>query len=62
MVVTHTGLELGAAIYWDYTILTKPEIDIDEIIQEQSPVENIYNVIKTSADKEVFFRLCPQQI
>lgn len=43
MVVTHTGLELGATIYLDYSVLTKPgyypALDIDEIVQELSPVE-----------------------
>lgn len=43
MVIVHTGLELGATIYLDYSILTKPgyypELDIDEQLQELSPVK-----------------------
>lgn len=44
MVVVHTGLELGATIYLDYSIITKPgyypALDICEIVQESSPVKN----------------------
>lgn len=45
MVVTHTGLEIGATIYLDYTLTTKPSangkryFDIEEIIEESSPVK-----------------------
>lgn len=43
MVVVHTGLELGATIYLDYSILTKagysPALDICERLQESSPVK-----------------------
>lgn len=43
MVVVHTGLELGATIYLDYSILTKPgyypELDINDRLQETSPVK-----------------------
>lgn len=43
MVVVHTGLELGATIYLDYSILTKPgyypALDINEKVQETSPVK-----------------------
>lgn len=43
MVVTHTGLEIGSTIYLDYSLLTKPgyypALDIDEILQELSPVK-----------------------
>lgn len=42
-VVVHTGLELGATIYLDYSILTKPgyypALDICEFLQETSPVK-----------------------
>ena len=44
MVVVHTGLDLGCTIYLDYSILTKacyyPALDIDELIQETSPIRN----------------------
>lgn len=42
MVVVHTGLELGATIFLDYSIITKagfyPALDINEQLQETSPV------------------------
>ena len=44
LVVTHTGLELGATIYLDYTLTTKPAdkstayFDVNEQISESSPV------------------------
>lgn len=43
MVVTHTGLELGATIYLDYSVISKSgfykKLDIDETLQESSPVK-----------------------
>lgn len=53
MVITHTGLELGATIYLDYSILTKPgyypELDLDEVLQELDPVRQ-YTVSITVPD------------
>lgn len=47
MVIVHTGLELGATIYLDYTLTTKagylPELDIMEPIEQSSPVKE-YNI------------------
>lgn len=44
MVVTHTGLEIGATVFLDYTLTTKsgyyPALDIDEILQELTPVNS----------------------
>lgn len=44
MVIVHTGLDLGCTIYLDYSILTKagyyPELDIDELLQESSPIRD----------------------
>ena len=44
MVVVHTGLELGATVYLDYTIFTKagalPALDIFEPVEELSPIRN----------------------
>lgn len=44
LVVVHTGLELGATIYLDYSILTRPgyypELDLAETIQQTSPVKH----------------------
>ncbi|MDL2255476.1 DUF3857 domain-containing protein [Parabacteroides sp. OttesenSCG-928-K15] len=43
MVVVHTGLELGATIYLEYVLKTKPgyfaALDISEFLQETSPVK-----------------------
>ena len=43
MVVVHTGLELGATIYLDYTVTTKagalPALDIFEQVEELSPIK-----------------------
>ena len=42
MVVVHTGLELGATIYLDYSVITRPgylpELDVCEQIEELSPI------------------------
>lgn len=46
MVVTHTGLEIGATIFLDYTVLTRPgylpagmKPETDDILQEKSPIQ-----------------------
>lgn len=43
MVIVHTGLELGATIYLDYSIISKPgylpEIDVCKSLLESSPVK-----------------------
>ena len=42
MVVVHTGLELGATIYLDYSVVTRPgylpELDVCEQVEELSPI------------------------
>ena len=59
MVVVHTGLELGATIYLDYTITSQPgyqpEIDVFEPIQPSSPVRDYRLSIVTPLDKTVYF-------
>lgn len=44
MVIVHTGLELGATIYLDYTIHTKkglyPFFELNKCIQQSSPISN----------------------
>ncbi|MDR1919425.1 MAG: DUF3858 domain-containing protein [Tannerellaceae bacterium] len=61
MVVVHTGLELGATIYLDYSILTKPgylpELDICEPIEQTSPVKDYTIRIEAPADKPLFYTL-----
>lgn len=55
MVVVHTGLELGATIYLDYSILTQPgyapELDIDDRLQETSPVKTYTATVSVPAGK-----------
>ena len=45
MVVVHTGLELGATIYLDYSVVTRPgclpELDVCEQVEELSPIRNM---------------------
>ena len=42
MVIVHTGLELGATIYLDYSVVTRPgylpELDVCEQVEELSPI------------------------
>lgn len=55
MVVTHTGLEVGAVIYLDYTIKTAPGfyngLMIDELLQELSPVNDLEIVVNIPSGK-----------
>lgn len=61
MVVTHTGLELGATIYLDYTIFTKPgyykNLDIDELLQEDSPVKDYTLIINIPENETLNYTL-----
>ncbi len=57
MVVTHTGLELGATIFLDYTITTQkgyfPALMGNEIIEESSPVNEMEIIVKVPTDVEL---------
>lgn len=61
MVVTHTGLETGATIYLDYTLRTNPgyypALDIDEIIEEASPVKEYTITINIPENKPFSYHL-----
>ncbi|MDR1555872.1 MAG: DUF3857 domain-containing protein [Tannerellaceae bacterium] len=61
MIVVHTGLELGATIHLDYSILTKPgylpELDICEAIGQTSPVKDYTLTVEVPADKPLFYTL-----
>lgn len=61
MVVVHTGLELGATIYLDYSILTKagyyPELDIREMIQESSPIKACNITVSVPAEKSIAWEM-----
>jgi len=61
MVVVHTGLELGATIYLDYSIITKPgylaELDVYDAIEQTSPVKDYTITINVPENKPLFFDL-----
>lgn len=61
MVVVHTGLEPGATICLDYSILTKPgylpELDLCKPIEQTSPVKDYTITIEAPAGKPLFYTL-----
>ena len=61
MVVVHTGLELGATIFLDYSVTSKPgylpALDICEAIAQSSPVKNYTITIKAPESKPLFYGL-----
>lgn len=66
MVVVHTGLELGATIYLDYTITTKagylPGLDIFEPIQQASPIKEYSLSVTVPVDKDLSYGLANPQV
>lgn len=61
MVVVHTGLELGATIYLDYSIISKPgylpELDIYRKLQQSSPVKEYNLSITIPQNKSLEYEL-----
>ena len=61
MVVVHTGLELGATIYVDYSIVSKagylPELDVCCPVKELSPVKEFIFRLNVPAGKSVRYEL-----
>lgn len=61
MVVVHTGLELGATIYLDYSITSKPgylpELDICRKLQQSSPVKEYNLCITVPQNKSLEYEL-----
>lgn len=61
MVVVHTGLELGATIYLDYSIVSKagylPELDVCCPVKELSPVKKFIFRLNVPAGKSVRYEL-----
>ncbi len=61
MVVVHTGLELGATIYLEYSIISKPgylaELDICDAIEQTSPVKNYTITVSVPEIKPFFYSL-----
>lgn len=61
MVVTHTGLEIGATAYLDYTLHTKagyePELDKCLLLQEASPVKEYKVSVTVPDNKKLSYQL-----
>lgn len=61
MVVVHTGLELGATIYLDYTITTKPgyfpALDVFEFLDQTSPVKEYTLSLSVPESSALNYRL-----
>ncbi len=59
MVVTHTGLEPGACIHLNYTLLSEGirHLDIDEILQEETPVQEYRIIINVPHNQEFQYKL-----
>lgn len=67
MVITHTGLELGATVYLDYTITTKPEmfssLDIDRTFSQQGAFIEDYTVeVVLPEDKTLTWSLTDSEV
>ena len=61
MVIVHTGLELGATIYLDYSIVSKagylPELDVCCPVKELSPVKEFIFRLNVPAGKTIRYEL-----
>ena len=61
MVVVHTGLELGATIVLDYSIVSKagylPELDVCCPVKELSPIKEFTFRLNVPAGKSVHYEL-----
>lgn len=61
MVITHTGLEIGSTVYLDYLLSGKPLgisiLDIDEILQEQTPVKECELIVNIPDSQELHYTL-----
>lgn len=61
MVVVHTGLELGATIYLEYSVTSRPgylpELDVCDAIAQTSPVKEYTITIQAPENKPLFYDL-----
>ncbi|GAB6395107.1 MAG: DUF3857 domain-containing protein [Bacteroidales bacterium] len=61
MVVVHTGLELGATIYLDYSVYTQPgylpDLDIFEPVAQGSPVKDYTLTLSVPENKPLHYTL-----
>lgn len=59
MVVVHTGLELGATIYLDYSVVTRPgylaELDVCEQVEELSPIREYVFSLSVPESKPLYY-------
>ena len=65
MVIVHTGLELGATIYLDYTLTTKagylPALDLVEPLQQTSPVREFELSVSVPEGSALFYGMTPEK-
>lgn len=61
MVIVHTGLELGATIYLDYSVITRPnylsELDICTQVEELSPIKEYVCSVSVPESKLLHYAL-----
>ena len=61
MVVVHTGLELGATVYLDYSVITRagylPALDVCEQIEELSPIKEYVCSLSVPENKPLHYEL-----
>ena len=61
MVITHTGLEIGATIVLDYTVRTAsgffPAFMGSNLFAETQPVKSMTVIVRTPADQPLFYHL-----
>lgn len=61
LVVTHTGTEIGATLYLDYTLTSQkdflPALMGNELVQESSPIEEMQIVVKVPSAVELHHRM-----
>lgn len=61
MVITHTGLEVGATIYLDYNLKTSAEMfngfSFKEMLRKRVPVQNLKVIVHTPEDYELDYRV-----
>lgn len=61
MVVTHTGLEIGATIYFDYSLITKkgfwPALMGNVLIKESSPVREMEVIVNIPAKQQLKYHI-----
>ena len=66
MVITHTGLEVGATVYLEYSVISKPgfikEMMGTEILSEGVPVEQYEVVLTVPARRGVYTRLLNSKV